>query len=147
MYVVALWFPMDTDCPIQQGKIRHEATIQVLKYMTMTDSEAFGILIAGEKRCYGCVAYTEEPLALFNADNPLPWPNVKVYCTHSFVDTLKKYRRIVSPNDTLVYKNLKSRMTSKSCNRYCLQNVIDDDDVLCEVVEEHDANLRRNAQN
>lgn len=146
MYVVTVWCHMDGRCSIKQAGVRNQAAIDVLRLMTMTDGESYAILIAGEKRCYGCVGFTENPFLALTDEAVVQLSDLMVQCTHSFVNTLKSYRRVISPNDLLVYKNSKSQMTSKSCNNYCLRSIIDDDNLLSEVVDECDENVRGNDQ-
>ena len=117
---------------LRKDHSREQVETDFRKLMSLFDNNSYGILMVGATMFYGCVGYVNEPLALpldvvFQMGTPMVW------CMHDFVDELKSCRRRYHNTlyhidrdilDIMVYKNPRTKMSNKSCNNFCLKNVV-----------------------
>lgn len=110
--------------------------------------ESYGYLVATGDSCWGIIGYVDEHWTPPTETEFLHGP-FEVQCTHQFVEKLRKLwnqTKSARGRRFLLYKNLKTKMTNKSCNNFCLRNIQvkeerldlpNEDDVLQEAVEEY----------
>ena len=110
------------------------------RLMSAGGCDSYGYLVATSDSCWGIIGYANEHWTLPTETRFLNGP-FEVQCTHQFVQTLRKmWNQTRSPcgRRFLFYKNVKTRMTNRSCNNFCLKNIeVKEESVLQEAVDEY----------